>query len=86
MALHDTATPLNRPWLRTGGRKNDAEDSGFNHYMQVDVMIGDSRMTRIDENIPATHPAYATVAPILHRQMRTDLTDRGINPNDGAAE
>jgi hypothetical protein len=54
--------------------------------MQVDVMIGDFRMMRIDENIPATPPPYATVAPILHKQMQTDPMNRGTNPNNGAAE
>jgi hypothetical protein len=80
------ATPLNRSWLRAGGRKINADECGFDYKMQVDVRIGDVRMMRIDENIPATPPPYATVAPILHKQMRTDPMNRGTNPNDGAAE
>jgi hypothetical protein len=81
-----TLQPIEPAMLRTGGRKNNADEYGFSDDMQVNVMVGDSQMMRIDENIPATHPPYATVAPILHKQMRTDATSRGTNPNDGAAE
>lgn len=81
-----TLQPLNRSWLRTGGRKINADDRDCDYKMQVDVTIGDRRMTRIDENIPATPPLYATVAPILHKQMQTDSMNRGTNPSNGAAE
>jgi hypothetical protein len=54
--------------------------------MQTDITIGNIRMMRIDENIPATPPTYATVAPILHIKMLTDASKRSINPNHGAAD
>jgi hypothetical protein len=53
--------------------------------MQVDVSIADGGMMRIDENIPATPPKSATVAPILHKYVRADAAHRGTNPNNGAA-
>jgi hypothetical protein len=54
--------------------------------MQIDITIANVRMMRIDENIHATSPPYATVAPILHVKMRTDASKRSINPNHGAAD
>jgi hypothetical protein len=42
-------------------------------------------MMRIDENIPATDPPYATVAPILHIKLHANPGDRGTTLNNGAA-
>ena len=42
-------------------------------------------MMRIDENIHATYPPYATLAPILHKQMFGEPIYRSTNLNDGAA-
>jgi hypothetical protein len=54
--------------------------------MQIDITIENVQMTRNNENIHATHPPYATVAPILHVKIRMDAGNRSINPNNGAAE
>lgn len=42
-------------------------------------------MMRIDENIPATYPLSATVAPILHNSVHAHPADRGTTFNNGAA-
>jgi hypothetical protein len=44
-----------------------------------------SEMMRIDENIHATYPPYATLAPILHKQVFGEPMDRNTNLNNGAA-
>jgi hypothetical protein len=54
--------------------------------MQFAMTLADIRMMRIDENIHATHPPYATVAPILHKQMRAQPVNCSITPKKGAAD
>jgi len=48
-------------------------------YTEVFVM-------RLGENIPATPPPYATIAPILHAQTHATPAQRGITLNTGAAD
>jgi hypothetical protein len=48
------------------------------------VPTGHCRMSWANENIPATNPLCATVAPILHIQAYTKA-HRGTNLNNGAA-
>src|SRR5258708_7124073 len=82
----DASTPSGRSRFRTGGRKNNADECGFGYRMQTDITIGNVRMMRINENIPATPPPNGAFAPILHVKMRADASKRSINPNHGAAD
>src|ERR1700710_226052 len=86
LVMNDAATLLGRSRFQTGGRKIYADDCAFAHRMQVFVMIANVRMMGIDENIPATPPPYATVAPILHQGMRTDPANRSATLNNGATD
>jgi hypothetical protein len=43
-------------------------------------------MMRLGENIPATLPSYATIAPILHAETHVTPTQRGTTLNEGAAD
>jgi len=54
--------------------------------MQVDSTAPNTEMTRIGENIHATYPPYATVAPIFQVWVRGNPTDRGTTSNTGAAD
>jgi hypothetical protein len=72
--------------FQTGGRKIDAGSSGFGQTMQVAKTLANIRMMRIDENIHATHPRYARVAPILHKQMRAQPVNCSITPMKGATD
>jgi hypothetical protein len=58
----------------------------FADESQADVSAMNIRMMRIDENIHATHPPYATVAPILHRQRRNKMAKRSNTLNNGATD
>lgn len=78
--------PSGRSRFRTGGRKINANDYGFVVEPQVDISITDNRMMRIGENIHATYPQYATVAPILHKSVRNKPIDRSTTFNQGAAD
>jgi hypothetical protein len=84
--IQGVSIPSGRLRFRTGGRKICADDCGFAARMQVYMMIADFRTMRIDENIPATHPSYATVAPILHLRMQYDPANRSATFNNGAAD
>jgi hypothetical protein len=72
--------------FRTGIRKIYADDRGFADHGHVDITVANIRMMRIGENIHATPPSYATVAPILHEWVRANLNDRGTTSNTGAAD
>jgi hypothetical protein len=76
----------NRLRLQTGGRKSNANYRSFLDRMKVDITVTHIRMMRIGENIHATHPQYATVAPILQGWVRVIPTDRGTTSNTGAAD
>jgi hypothetical protein len=56
--------------LQTGGRKTNAKNRGFADSIQVDITVAHIRMMRIAENIHATYPQYATVAPIFQGSVR----------------
>lgn len=43
-------------------------------------------MKPVEENIPATPPLSATVAPILHSTVHMNAIDRGTTLNNGAAD
>jgi hypothetical protein len=86
VVIPSASIPSGRLRFRTGERKIRADDCGFAARMQVTVMIADFRTMRIDENIPATHPSYATVAPILHLRMPCDPANRSATFNNGAAD
>jgi hypothetical protein len=86
VVIKGASIPSGRLRFQTGGRKICADDCGFAARMQVYVMIAGVRTMRIDENIPATHPTYATVAPILHLRMQCDPADRSATFNNGAAD
>jgi hypothetical protein len=72
--------------LRTGGRKINADDCALAYPVQVYISVADIRMIRIGENIHATYPSYATVAPILHRSGRKTPVDRSTTLNNGATD
>ena len=83
----DVAAPLaGRPRFRAGGRKNNAKDCDYAVSAQVHMSLADNRMMRISENIHATYPLYATLAPILHRSVRKTLTERSTTLSNGAAD
>jgi hypothetical protein len=86
VVIQGASIPSGRSRFQTGGRKICADDCGFAARMQVYMMVADFRTMRIDENIPATHPPYATVAPILHLRMQCDLANRSATFNNGAAD
>jgi hypothetical protein len=71
---------------RTGERKIYVDNRCFADKAHVDVSAMNIRMMRIDENIHATHPPYATVAPILHKQTRNKLAKRNTTLNHGATD
>jgi hypothetical protein len=81
----EASTPSGRLQLRTGGRKNHANDSAFAFALQVDVSVPHISMMRIAENIPATYPPYATVAPILHCLSDAYPADRSTTLNRSGA-
>jgi hypothetical protein len=54
--------------------------------MQVDSTAPNTEMTLIGENIHATYPQYAMVAPISQVWVRGNPTDRGTTSNTGAAD
>ncbi len=87
-AINDASVHKCRRWFQTGKRKNHAAFHEFDADLQVPITLADVRMIRIDENIHATHPLYATVAPILHKQkqMRAQPAHHGITPKKGAAD
>lgn len=72
--------------LRTDTRKIYPNDRGFADQTLVDITVANIRMMRIGENIHATPPACATVAPILHGWVRATPADRGTTPSTGAAD
>ena len=75
-----------RSRFQTDIRKTYANGSGFSHTMQVDVSVTNGRMMRICEKLSRDVSQYAMVAPILHRSVRTDPSDRGTTLSKGAAE
>jgi hypothetical protein len=83
--MSGASTQAGRLRIRTGGRKNNADDYGITNGFKVDISVTHIRMMRIDENIPATHPLCATVAPILHKQMYANPVDRGTTLNRSGA-
>jgi hypothetical protein len=85
-AKNDASSYFGRSQLRTGGRKNHAKDCNFSYKMQVVISAMNTRMIRIDENIHATYPPYATVAPILHIQALGKTAIRGNTLNNGATD
>jgi hypothetical protein len=86
VVIQGASLPSGRLRFRTGIRKIRADDCGFAARMQVYVMIAEIGTMRIDENIPATPPLYATVAPILHLRMPCDPANRSATFNNGAAD
>jgi hypothetical protein len=67
-------------------KQNDAaDDCPVGQEIQVYLTIANGGTMRLDENIPATAPSYATVAPILHNHDHAQSADRGITLNNGAA-
>ncbi len=65
--------------------------------MQTDSMLVERGMRRIDENIHATYPPYATLALILHKSLHefvradrecggANMTDCGTTLSNGAAD
>jgi hypothetical protein len=54
--------------------------------MQADISAVNIRMMRIDENIHAKYPPYATLAPILHKKARNKLVNRSTTLNHGATD
>jgi hypothetical protein len=76
----------NRLQLRTGGRKSNAKGGGIAVWMQVDITDTQTSVMQFAENINATYPPFASVAPILHRLARANLAGRGATSNTGAAD
>jgi hypothetical protein len=75
-----------RSRLRTSGRKTYAKSFGFSQKIQNVISAVNIRMIRIDENIHATYPLCATVAPILHTQARDNVANRSLTFNNGATD
>jgi hypothetical protein len=76
---------LDRLRLQTGGQQNDAKNREIIDAKQVDVTIVHIPMMRIAENIHATHPQYATVAPISERTVPARIFGRSTTPNTTGA-
>jgi hypothetical protein len=85
-AKDDASSDLGRSKFQNGGRKTYADDCSLAHNMQIVISAVNIRMIRIDENIHATCPPYATVAPILHTQARNNAANRSTTFNHGATD
>jgi hypothetical protein len=66
--------------------KFDAKDFRNGRSMTAAGLEAKVSMMRLGENIPATLPTYATIAPILHAETHVTLTQRGTTLNEGAAD
>ena len=84
--ISDAETHQGRSRFRTGGRKIYTNDRGFSDTMQVDISVANGRMMRIGEKLSRDVSQYATVAPILHRSVHANPTDRGTTFSTGAAD
>ena len=51
-----------------------------------EITIADVGLIPLSENIHATAPRCAMLAPILHGLVRSDATDRSTTLNNGAAD
>lgn len=72
--------------LRTGERKTYANGAGFAVERQVDITVSNVKMMRIAENIHATHPLSAAVAPTLCGRVLAIQATCGTTPSIGAAD
>ena len=71
------STQLGRLHFRTGERKINQHDCDSAEDKQVDSSFANAVIMRIEENIQAKYPPYATIDPILHESVRELPTDRG---------
>jgi hypothetical protein len=81
-AMNNPSTASGGSCIRSGGKEHDAKDFALVGKIPWHVTIAHDGMMRLDENIHATPPPYATVAPILHKQMHGNPADRGNTPNN----
>jgi hypothetical protein len=66
--------------------KFDAKDFRIGRSMTAVGLGAKVSLMRLGENIPATLPTYATIAPILHARTHVTPTQRGTTPSKGAAD
>ena len=84
--MNNPYTHPGRPRFRTGGRKILTHDRGFSDTLQVDRSVADGSMMRTGKKHSRDVSQYATVAPILNRSVRPNLTDRSTTLSKGAAD
>ncbi len=84
--MNNPYTHPGRPRFRTGGRKILTHDRGFSDTLQVDRSVADGSMMRTGKKHSRDVSQYATVAPILNRTVRPNLTDRSTTLSTGAAD
>jgi hypothetical protein len=83
----DGVPPQTRQFrFRTGDRKIDAKDFESSQLDTGKRLVREGYLMRHGKNIPATRPFYATIAPILHKQLHGTLTQRDTTLNIGAAD